>query len=81
MKMLVFRLRKIEVICQEKEQDGTIEIQRILEVINSLICSKLAQPNVQILYETEDGFAPPDELGSLDEENINTDDLQNGELR
>ncbi|VDL74536.1 unnamed protein product [Nippostrongylus brasiliensis] len=39
------KLRQIEVVCQDNESIGTVEVARILE----------------ILYETEEGFAPPDE--------------------
>jgi len=45
------KLRKIEVICQEKEKEQIIEVSKILE----------------ILYETEEGFAPPDEANLEDE--------------
>uniref|UniRef100_A0A915BE75 Uncharacterized protein n=1 Tax=Parascaris univalens TaxID=6257 RepID=A0A915BE75_PARUN len=46
------KLRQIEVICQDNEQIGTVEVSRVLD----------------ILYETEEGFAPPDE-----------NDVENGE--
>ncbi|KAK6108819.1 EB1-like C-terminal motif family protein [Brugia pahangi] len=39
------KLRQIEVICQDNEQIGTIDVARV----------------IAILYETEEGFAPPDE--------------------
>ncbi|KAK6058011.1 hypothetical protein COOONC_04423 [Cooperia oncophora] len=39
------KLRQIEVVCQDNESIGTVEVSRILE----------------ILYETEEGFAAPDE--------------------
>ncbi|CAI5450957.1 unnamed protein product [Caenorhabditis angaria] len=39
------KLRTIEVLCQDNESIGNVEVARILEV----------------LYETEEGFAPPDE--------------------
>ncbi|KAL3985832.1 EB1-like C-terminal motif family protein [Acanthocheilonema viteae] len=39
------KLRQIEVICQDNEQIGTVDVARVLA----------------ILYETEEGFAPPDE--------------------
>ncbi|VDP08520.1 unnamed protein product [Heligmosomoides polygyrus] len=39
------KLRQIEVVCQDNESIGTVEVARILE----------------ILYETEEGFAAPDE--------------------
>uniref|UniRef100_A0A915Q6Z5 EB1 C-terminal domain-containing protein n=1 Tax=Setaria digitata TaxID=48799 RepID=A0A915Q6Z5_9BILA len=39
------KLRQIEVICQDNEQIGTVDVARVLE----------------ILYETEEGFVPPDE--------------------
>ncbi|EFO25336.1 EBF3-S protein [Loa loa] len=39
------KLRQIEVICQDNEQIGTVDVGRVLT----------------ILYETEEGFAPPDE--------------------
>uniref|UniRef100_A0A915DF88 EB1 C-terminal domain-containing protein n=1 Tax=Ditylenchus dipsaci TaxID=166011 RepID=A0A915DF88_9BILA len=40
------KLRKIEVICQDHEPAGVVEVPKLLEV----------------LYETEDGFAPPEEV-------------------
>ncbi|KAI1731122.1 calponin homology (CH) domain-containing protein [Ditylenchus destructor] len=40
------KLRKIEVICQDHEQAGVIEVPKLL----------------QILYETEEGFAPPEDV-------------------
>lgn len=46
------KLRDIEILCQEAEDSETPIIQKILE----------------ILYATEDGFAPPDELQQEDEE-------------
>ncbi|KHN81724.1 Microtubule-associated protein RP/EB family member 3 [Toxocara canis] len=46
------KLRQIEVLCQDNEQIGTVEVARILT----------------ILYETEEGFAAPDE-----------NDVENGE--
>ncbi|KIH54497.1 EB1 protein [Ancylostoma duodenale] len=39
------KLRQIEVVCQDNESIGTVEVSRILE----------------ILYETEEGFAALDE--------------------
>ncbi|VDP21431.1 unnamed protein product [Onchocerca flexuosa] len=39
------KLRQIEVICQDNEQIGTVDVARVFA----------------ILYETEEGFAPPDE--------------------
>ncbi|CAB3397864.1 unnamed protein product [Caenorhabditis bovis] len=39
------KLRAIEVICQDNESIGNVEVSRIIDV----------------LYETEEGFAPPDE--------------------
>ncbi|MFH4982646.1 hypothetical protein AB6A40_009355 [Gnathostoma spinigerum] len=39
------KLRQIEVICQDNEQIGTVDVDRVLA----------------ILYETEEGFAPPEE--------------------
>lgn len=39
------KLRQIEVICQDNEQIGTVDVSRVLA----------------ILYETEEGFAPPEE--------------------
>ncbi|PAV77215.1 hypothetical protein WR25_12778 isoform B [Diploscapter pachys] len=39
------KLRSIEIMCQESETIGNVEVNRILE----------------ILYETEEGFAPPDD--------------------
>ncbi|VDK49080.1 unnamed protein product [Anisakis simplex] len=46
------KLRRIELLCQDNEQIGTVEVPRV--------CN--------ILYETEEGFAPPDE-----------NDVENGE--
>ncbi|VDP13994.1 unnamed protein product [Onchocerca flexuosa] len=42
---VIISLEKIEVICQDNEQIGTVDVARVLA----------------ILYETEEGFAPPDE--------------------
>uniref|UniRef100_A0A914D2P3 Uncharacterized protein n=1 Tax=Acrobeloides nanus TaxID=290746 RepID=A0A914D2P3_9BILA len=42
------KLRKIEVMCQDNEQTGAMDIHKIL----------------QVLYETEEGFAVPDEDGN-----------------
>uniref|UniRef100_A0A1I7XHM6 Calponin-homology (CH) domain-containing protein n=1 Tax=Heterorhabditis bacteriophora TaxID=37862 RepID=A0A1I7XHM6_HETBA len=39
------KLRQIEVMCQDNESLGTVEVSRMLEV----------------LYETEEGFAPPED--------------------
>jgi RP/EB family microtubule-associated protein len=40
------KLRKIEVICQDSESASVVEVPKLLEV----------------LYETEEGFAPPEEI-------------------
>nr|CAD2208454.1 unnamed protein product [Meloidogyne enterolobii] len=40
------KLRKIEVLCQDTEETGTLPTNDVL----------------MILYETEEGFAPPEEL-------------------
>ncbi|KAF1755292.1 hypothetical protein GCK72_021861 [Caenorhabditis remanei] len=46
------KLRTIEVICQDNESIGNVEVSRVLEV----------------LYETEEGFAPPeDEVNGAEE--------------
>ncbi|XP_035794190.1 microtubule-associated protein RP/EB family member 1-like isoform X4 [Anopheles albimanus] len=46
------KLRDIEILCQDDEQSQTPFVQKILE----------------ILYATEDGFAPPDEIPPEEEE-------------
>lgn len=43
------KLRKIEVLCQDNETLGKLDISWVL----------------QILYETEEGFAPPEEIGEI----------------
>jgi RP/EB family microtubule-associated protein len=47
------KLRDIEILCQEAEEGGQ---------------SELVQKILDILYATEDGFAPPDEIANEDEE-------------
>lgn len=46
------KLRDIEILCQDDEQSQSPFVQKILE----------------ILYATEDGFAPPDEIPPEEEE-------------
>ncbi|VDN23904.1 unnamed protein product [Gongylonema pulchrum] len=46
------KLRQIEMLCQDNEQIGTVEVARVLA----------------ILYETEEGFAPPEEIENCEED-------------
>ena len=47
------KLRKIEILCQDNEQEARMDVAKVFE----------------ILYETEDGFAPPEDADQQEQQN------------